>query len=241
MDYCFFFNCFKFTDSKNTQHLQLVLSYDPPNIVDVCEKRFPKIQIILGIIMGVIFLGLVIFFIVDSPKGYEKFRKRKAQVYFKFFVILQFASNQTNSNGSGGIWLNLKIMTRNVWIIWVLRIPVYMKHTVFVYETDCYLESSDKIHQINRRFIITNTLFPLSRHCLVFSSTFSCVTFVLKIGVRWVTVNYVIWIMWYSLKCNCTCYVIVVIMKILITFAHVVSRLLSRLCLRVLPAAMMAI
>ncbi|XP_063689091.1 solute carrier family 28 member 3-like isoform X3 [Bolinopsis microptera] len=77
----------------------LVLSYDPPNIVEVFEKKVPKIQMILGIIVGVLFLALVIFFIVDSPKGYEKFRKRKAQALLGLllYVLLCYVCSKDRS------------------------------------------------------------------------------------------------------------------------------------------------
>ena len=69
----------------------MILSTNPPNIVEEAEKRFPKIQIILGIAVGILFLGLVIFFIVNSPAGYEKYRKRKAQVFLIFFLFRPFS------------------------------------------------------------------------------------------------------------------------------------------------------
>ena len=64
--------------SNGHTFLQLILSYNPPNMVAIAEKKVPKIQLIAGIIVGLIFLALVIFFIASSPDGHEQFRKRKA-------------------------------------------------------------------------------------------------------------------------------------------------------------------
>ncbi|KAL5270230.1 hypothetical protein ACHWQZ_G001090 [Mnemiopsis leidyi] len=66
----------------------MILSTNPPNVVEELEKRCPKIQIIMGIAIGIIFLGLVIFFIVNSPKGYEQYRKRKAQALGGLIVYI---------------------------------------------------------------------------------------------------------------------------------------------------------
>ena len=66
----------------------LIISYDPPNIIEAAEKKFPRIQMVLGIIVGVIFLGLVIFFIYSSPVGLEKYRIRKLQALGGLFLYV---------------------------------------------------------------------------------------------------------------------------------------------------------
>ena len=65
-----------------------IQSHNPPNVIEIAERRFPKIQIVLGILVGLLFLGLVIFFIYDSPKGLEKYRLRKLQALGGLFLYV---------------------------------------------------------------------------------------------------------------------------------------------------------
>ena len=73
-----------------------IISHDPPNIIEEAEKRCPKIQLILSIIIGLLFLGLVIFFICQSPKGLEEFRLRKLQALggLALYVLLCFVCSK---------------------------------------------------------------------------------------------------------------------------------------------------